>query len=364
MNNVYAIDAKVYDSVLPCNRGKTISVTDMFPAAARKVVGNRRIHDANFAFLTTTLSKLHTTIYEPLTHVTFNEDVDVDAGGGFVDYVTYYEVDYAGIMNEYRNVLGNSTNYIPRINAGLSQKHVPVYTWGVAYDLRFWDLEKMKKVDLAKSIQEIYQNAIMAGWDIFAQHIAYEGDGQTGFGLFNNPNVSVATIDNSATIGKGFEGLTDAAVVAFFNGVFEYYLDGSNMDFRVIPDTFLVPTFVGKNLSGRFSALYTSTLREFLKKHNLAVDEASEKIPEIRIASRPGLNALGAAGKGRIVAYRKAKNFVRLDMPYPLQMYITLPNIEKAAYTTMFVGQISAIQMPYNSDSASLGVVSYWDFTN
>ena len=85
---------------------------------------------------------------------------------------------------------------------------------------------------------------------------------------------------------------------------------------------------------------------------------------KVRIEGRPGLNTLGALGFGRIVAYRKDKQFVRIDMPYPMQHYITLPNIEKMAYTSAFVGQVSEIQMPYNLNATDLGIVTYWDFTN
>ena len=232
------------------------------------------MHDANFAFLTTSLAKLHTTLYEPKYWVTYAQDIPVDVGGGFVDYVSYYTVDWAGIMNEFRNVVGNNANYIPRVNAGLNQKRVNVYTFEVAYDLRFIELEKMKKLTLQKSIQEIYQNAIVAGWDLFVQKVAYTGvDGKTG--LFNSDQVLATTIDNSTATkaNAGFAGMTDGAVVAFFNGIFQTYLENTNMNISLLPDTILVPTFVGSDLTSRFSALYTSSLRKFLVDHNLAVDE-------------------------------------------------------------------------------------------
>ena len=66
-------------------------------------------------------------------------------------------------------------------------------------------------------------------------------------------------------------------------------------------------------------------------------------------------------------AYEKDKSFVRLDIPYPMQHFITLPNIERMSYTSAFVGQVSEIQMPYNDGKTGgendLGVVSYYDFT-
>lgn len=350
------------DSVASQNRGKSFSVRDMFGSrATRMCVADAKVHDTNFAFLTTTLAKLHTSLYEPKYFVTYAQDIPVDVGGGFVDYVSYYSVDWAGIMNEFRNVVGNNANYIPRVNAGLNQKKVNVYTFEVAYDLRFIELEKMKKLTLQKSIQDIYSNAIVAGWDLFVQKVAYLGiNGSTG--LFNAPNVMVTTIDNSTAneANAGFSGMTDADVVSFFNGVFEMYLLNSNMNITLLPDTFLVPTFVGSDLSSRFSALYTSTLRKFIIDHNLGSDEANGDV-KITIQSRPDLNALG--GHGRIVAYKKDKSFVRIDMPYPMQHYITLPNIDKMSYTSAFVGQVSEIQTPYNTSATELGVITYWDFT-
>ena len=50
-------------------------------------------------------------------------------------------------------------------------------------------------------------------------------------------------------------------------------------------------------------------------------------------------------------------------MPYPMQHYITLPNVDKMGYTSAFVGQVSEIQMPYNTNKSELGPVSYWDFS-
>lgn len=350
------------DSVSSKKRGKAFSISDVFGRRIKdSFIGDTKIHDTNFAFLTTTLAKLHTKLYEPKYWVTYSNDIPVDVGGGFVDYVSYYTVDWAGIMNEFRNVMGNDANYIPRVNAGLNQKKVNVYTFEVAYDLRFIELEKMKKLTLQKSIQEIYQNAIVAGWDLFVQKVAYLGINDKK-GLFNSDNVLITTIDNSsATVdNKGFKGMTDESIVSFFNGVFETYLNNSNMNISLLPDTFLFPTFVGSELTNRFSALYTSSLRQFLLSHNLGVDESDGKL-KVGFYSRPDLNTLG--GHGRIVAYKKDIDFVRIDMPYPIQHYITLPNIDKMSYTTAFVGQVSEIQTPYNDKADEFGVITYWDFS-
>ena len=46
----------------------------------------------------------------------------------------------------------------------------------------------MKKITLQKSIQEIYNNAIVAGWDLFVQDVAYKGIGNAK-GLFNSTSI-------------------------------------------------------------------------------------------------------------------------------------------------------------------------------
>ena len=110
------------DNVPASMRGKCESIKDRYGLRQFKSsVGDAKIHDANFAFLTTQMAKLHKNLYEPKYWVTWAKDVPADLGGGFVDYVEYYTVDWAGIMSEFRNVVGNNANYIPRVNAGLNQ---------------------------------------------------------------------------------------------------------------------------------------------------------------------------------------------------------------------------------------------------
>lgn len=340
--------------------GAAVSVRDMYGYKMASACTNVQVHDANFAFLTTSLAKLHKELYEPKWYVTWREDIDFDTGGAFVDFVEWYSVDWAGIMNQQRNIVGNGVNYIPRVNAGINQERANVYTYEVAYDLRFIELEKMKKLTLQKSIQQIYNDAIVAGWDLFVQDVAYTGIG-TAKGLFNSDDkVLVSYIPNTGATGSFFTGMSDASVVSFFNGIFQYYLENSNQNIGLLPDRILVPMGVINDLTSRISPLYNDNLYNFIINHNMAV--AQDKNIKVTIVGRKDLDGAGVGNNGRIVAYRKDKSFVRIDIPYPIQHYITLPNIDKMAYTSAFVGQVSQVQLPYNTNNASLGVVTYWDF--
>lgn len=352
-----------YDAIPASLRGKTVSVKDMYGNIGKRMINDAKLHDANFAFLTTTLAKLNPELYEPLSNVTWKDDVFVDVGGGFVDYVNYYTVSYAGIANEMRNIVGNGANFIPRVNAGMTQMTANVYTFEIAYDLRFIELEKMKKLELKKSIEQIYASAIAVAWDFFCQKIAYTGGDNNHYGLFNHDDVvPTSTLDISKADVVDGSADFDTKIIGIINGIIATAIDASNMNPTVVPDTFLVPTWFATALSNKTNSLYTNSLYTFILNNNLALNAFGES-GKIAILPRPQLNDAGVNGTGRIVAYKRDKRFVRMDMPYPIKHYITLPNIDKMAYTTAFVGQVSEVQLPYSDSNVNpASVVQYWDF--
>ena len=354
-----------YDAIPSSMRGKAVSVKDMFGNGSKFYIGDAKMHDANFAFLTSQLAKLHTKLLEPKAYFTYQKDIPFDEesiGGGFVDYVQYYSVSWSGIANELRNVVGNGANYIPRVNAGMSQLTANVYTFELAYDIRFIELEKLEKLQLQKSLDSVYNDAIAVAWDFFCQKIAYTGGDENHKGLFNHDDIVPVNIVNISKTGIVDGTVTDSALIGFFNGIIQKALENSNMNISVIPDKFLVPTWLGSALTGRTSAFNTKSLRSYIVEFNLAGDESDGSV-KITIESRPALDNAGTNGVGRVVAYKKDKDFVRMDIPYPIQHYITLPNIEKMAYTTAFVGQVSEVQLPYNTSTSDAGApVQYWDF--
>lgn len=346
-----------------CKKG--ISLRDANPGLY-KSLGKTNIHDANFAFVMTELSKLHEKVYEPKFNTTYAQDVPIKVGGGMVDYVDFFTVDWIGMPTD-ANLAGNNVNLIPKVNAKLNHKKVNVHNFEIAYEIKFIEVDKLEKVNFAKSIEAIYKDAILAGWDLFCDKIAYEGTNGND-GLFTSTNVVTTVIprgtaDATAT---GFAQMTDAEIVSTLNGILSFYLINTNNNIDLLPDTFLLPTNDATELSSRFSTLYSNTLRNFLMEFNVGLDEARAAGMDnykLKIRGRSRLNGAGTNSAGRIVAYKFNEDYVRMDIPYPVQVYYTGPNTDKLCYTTYFVGQVSDIQLMYNVNSTDLGAVTYWDFT-
>lgn len=368
MNNIFTnvavTDTLAWDSVPSNLRNKAVSVKKMYGAVSKNFMQDSKMHDANFAFLTNALAKLYTKLVEPKYFVTYLEDLKgcIEYGGGFVDYVQSYTVDWAGINNEMRNVVGNGANIIPRVNAGLNARTYNVYTFELAYDLRFIELEKAKQVELQKSIESIYQNIITASWDLFCQKIAYTGGDNNHYGLFNHTDIVPTNVLTASKAGIVDGTVTDTDVIGIINGILTEAYTQSGMNINVLPDTFIVPMWFASALVGRTSPLYTNNLFGYVLEHNFATETSGHTI-KINIIPRPGVDSIGTANSGRIVSYKRDKEFVRMDIPYPIKHYITLPNIERMSYTSAFVGQVSEIQFPYTTGTADkASPVQYWDF--
>lgn len=345
-----------------------VSVFDAAPRTmVDKFVSNKKLHDANFAFVQTELAKLHEKVYEPEWNTTYAQDIPIKVGGGLVDFVEYFTVEWAG-QGDSTTLVGNNANQIQRVNAKANANKVDVFTYEIAYGLKFVEVEKLNKINFSKSLEAIYKDAIVAGFDIFVNQIAYLGANGND-GLFTSDDrvpVSIIPAGTLAPTATGFAQMTDSEIVALINGIISDSLIQSNMNLRLIPDTFLLPVEDSTELTSRFSTLYTATLREFIMGHNVGIDETKANGLDnyhLKLKGRPDLSGKGTNSHGRIVAYRFDEKYVRLDIPYAISLYITLPDITNAEYVSLFVGQVSQIQLPYNTDDSDLTApVKYYDF--
>ena len=341
-----------------------ISLKEMYPAYYRKMPEERRkLHDAGFGYLSNVLAKVDPTTYKPLTNITYGKDIKgIETGSELIENIEFFSEDYTGIADSINNMFGNKADIVPRVNAGLRQDSVPVYTFEIAYDLKFVELEKLAKKNLPASIEKVYENAVKTGFDLFVNRVAYKGvNGKSGLLTHENVPVNIIPTVTKATLTT----VTDKQLAAMINGIFSYYLNNSNYNLNILPDTLIVPSFVGKELSSRISEMYTSNLRNFLLANNLAIDEARANEMsdfKVRIVSRDFADDLGEDKAGRITAYKNDPMFVKLHIPYSFRSYYTGPNLEKFAYTTLWLAQVAALQLPYNESAETFGAVSFWDF--
>ena len=243
----------------------------------------------------------------------------------------------------------------------LYKNTIPVFTFEIAYDLRFIDLEKIAKQTLPQSVESVYKDVILAAFDLFVNRVAYLGIAGKG-GLFNSDKVVPVSLPVGGTEAD-LTALSDAELLSLMNGMLAAYIEDGRFNIDFLPDTMLVPTQLGKALQ-RHSDLFTQNLRNYFANNNYITDEADAhdlKDFKLHIRTRSLLDDLGNFDSGRVVMYRKSPEFVKIWIPYPIKpMHTSVINIERMAYTTLFVGQVSTVQLPYN-DGSEFGAVTYFD---
>jgi hypothetical protein len=339
---------------------KFISLKDMHPGYYNKMLSaeQKRAHDSAFGILTNKLAKVDPTIYEPIIFTTYRRDFKaIEATNEFVDGIEFYSTDYTGLANEIDNLTGSSNDIIPLVNAGISQEKVPVFLFQLTYVLKFVEIEKLSKKDLPVQIEAVYQKAASAGFELFVEKVSHLGLGVHG-GLFNHEDVgtTATAIKKSAVTGST---ATDAELLALINTPIKRFLDMSNFNVEMMPDTLLVPVWLINELQNRSSAMYTHSLYDYVVENNLATAAAKNyglKDFKLSIEGRPMLDDMGVNNTGRIVAYKNDGRFVKLHIPYAFQAYMTQPDITLGGYVTLFLAQVSAPQIPYKE------AVRYFDF--
>lgn len=343
------------------------SIRNMAPEFYRTLpTEQRKAHDAGFAFLSNNLAKIDKTIYKPLANITYVEDAKgcIEVGNELVDSIEYYSSDYTGLADTINNIFGAKGDIIPRVTGGLIQGRVPVYNFEIAYEFKFVELEKLAGKNVPVSIETVYQDLVTTGWDLFVNRVFYTGIGGEG-GIFNHSKVKTYTLPGitSATIST----VADSVLIAAINTMIKNHLVATNYNINTLPDTILVPTAIAETLANRVNALYTDYLINFLQTHNLATATARANGIEnhtLRIVGRAQADDQGVAGKGRLAMYKKDPKFLKLHIPFDFKSFRTAPDMQSMSYVTLFVGQVSQLQLPYNEDSTEPGAVSYYDLAS
>jgi hypothetical protein len=351
MNMIKALD---YQS-LP---NKYLSLKEMYPAYYNILSATqKKAHDEGFATLTNRLAKVDPTVYEPIIFTTYRKDfAAIEASNELVDNIEYYATDYKGLVDDINNIVATRNDVVPKVSAGLNQAKVPVFLFQLTYVLKFAELEKLNKKSLPISIEQVYQKAAAAGFELFVDRVSHLGMGIHG-GLFNSADVEITTGIASQA---GIAALTDAQIIALVNTPIKNFLSETNYNIEMMPDTFRVPTWFVAELQNRNSTLYTQSLYDYVLEHNLGT--AAAKAHGITgykftLEGRPQLDAIGTVNKGRVVVYKNDGRFVKLHIPYAFQAYMTQPDMTELGYVTLFLAQVSAPQIPYAQ------AIHYYDFT-
>ena len=140
------------------------------------------------AFLEGELEKRDPKVREPLTSVTWPRDIVAETGGGWVDFTSTMNVDYATSGANDGSLVGGATDVISLVQANVNKDIYKVFTWAQGMKIPFVDSQKFQTI--GRSIDSILDRGIRLNYNKAIDQLVYKGFDSVGItGLVNDENV-------------------------------------------------------------------------------------------------------------------------------------------------------------------------------
>ena len=295
------------------------------------------------AFLTAELEKLNPKILEPLTAVTYQEDMPFSAGGGWVDFTSNFFVDYGTAAQDEDSIIGTNTTDIPTSQANVTKDVFKVWTFAEALKYSYIDMQKSKAV--GRDIQKLMDSGLRLNYNKALDKNTYLGITKLGtYGLVNNPDVSsqLAAL-NAAGTSRLWKDKTGQEILDDINTLAEAIFAASEYDPSGVPNHLLIPVEDMIYISRPMTIAGCNSILEYIKQNYFGLNYGVELV----IKGRRWCTGVGAGATNRMAMYRYDEDRIVTDITVPLMPVMTqfVPN--QLAYITPYVSQVGQVKFLY-----------------
>lgn len=298
--------------------------------------------DSGMLFLEGELEKRDAKLREPLSSVTWPRDLPVRTGGGYVEAVTSFGVNYATSGGNTSGVQGRETNDIPVMQADLSRDSYRVFNWSHVLKVPMVEREMLQKI--GRSLDDILDRGIRLAHDKQLDQNCYEGLSEFGtYGLVNSSTITTATAAPHTSGGTDtqWSGKTAQEIVKDVNDAInatwaacEYDVSGMANHVLLPPEQFAL--IRSKPVSDDAS----KSIYAYLMENNVAADQGMA----LSIVPCRWCDGAGASGSDRMVCYCNSEDRVRFDLTVPLHRVMTQASALEIAYMTPYMSQFSQVE--------------------
>lgn len=295
------------------------------------------------AFLASELEKINPKILEPLTSVTYQEDMPFNEGGGWVDFTSNFFVDYGTTANDEDAIIGTNTNDIPVSQANVSKDVFKVWTFSEALKYSYFDMQKSNQV--GRDIKKLMDGGLRLNYNKLMDKNTYNGITKLGtYGLVNNPSVSSElAANNAAGSSKLWKDKTGQEILDDVNALAARIFEACEYDPSGIPNHLLIPVEAMIYISRPMTIAGCNSILEYIKENYFGVQYGVELV----IKGRRWCTGAGASDSNRMVMYRYDENRIVTDITVPLMPIMTQWVATQVSYITPYVSQVGQVKFLY-----------------
>ena len=296
------------------------------------------------AFLVSELEKKDPLIRKPLTSVTYPRDININVGGGWVDYVSAMSVAY-GLTGGSENgpVQAGGANGLPIVQASVDKGVYKAHVFATALRIMFVDMQKANFI--GRSLDQLLQDGVRLSYDKHMDANVYVGLSNYGTtGLVNNPDATETTVANGAAGTATWATKTPLEILEDINSAITAVWAAAEYDTEAMPNHILIPyeqyTYI---MNTPVTDLATETILDFVLRNNVAAKNGGA----LYIGATRWCKGAGTGSKDRMVVYVNHERYVNVDELVPLTRAMTQPNAANACYDTAYMANISEVQIFY-----------------
>ena len=296
------------------------------------------------AFLVSELEKKDPLIRKPLTSVTYPRDININVGGGWVDYVSAMSVAY-GLTGGSENgpVQAGGANGLPIVQASVDKGVYKAHVFATALRIMFVDMQKANFI--GRSLDQLLQDGVRLSYDKHMDANVYVGlSNYDTTGLVNNPDATETTVANGAAGTATWATKTPLEILEDINSAITAVWAAAEYDTEAMPNHILIPyeqyTYI---MNTPVTDLATETILDFVLKNNVAAKNGGS----LFVGATRWCKGAGTGSKDRMVVYVNHERYVNVDELVPLTRAMTQPNATNACYDTAYMANLSEVQLFY-----------------
>ncbi len=297
-------------------------------------------------FLVSELEKREPQIKQPLTSITYTRDVPIKVGGGWVEYVSAMNIDF-GVTGGSGNgtVSAPGANGSPIVQMNLEKDMFGAHVFSTILRVPFVDMQRMQVT--GKSLDALLTDGVRLTYDKHMDENAYLGLSEYGTtGLANNANVTAANADmNAGGTSRKWSDKTPDEILNDINQAITAVWTACGYDRAAIPNHILIPYEQYTQIAtSKVSQYADKTILEFLLDNNISKLNGQALLIEAAVQCK----GAGAGSTDRMIVYCHNEKYLALEELVPLTRTMTQPNIEALAYDSVYMANISELEIFYN----------------
>ena len=334
--------------IVDTNSGVSFGTSSNVKMMTDGALGSGRALDAagiatGMAFLEGELEKRDPKVREPLTSVTWPRDIVAKTGGGWVDFTSTMDVDYATTGSNESSLVGGATDNINLMQANVNKDIFKVFTWAMGMKIPFVDSQKYQTI--GRSIDSILDRGIRLNYNKSIDQLVYKGFAGVGItGMINDANIISSVVPNGAAGTPTWATKTVDEILWDINKTLTEAWEASQYDESAIANAILLPPAKYAYLvSTRVGTSGDENILSYIMKHNLATAQGKN----LTILPCRWCAGAGTGATDRMMVYINDEDKLYFDLPVPLTRAMTQPVALQFSYVTIYAAQMGQVKFLY-----------------